>query len=442
MTKAADTSLRAAWIATAIFTIVYTLHSVDRYVISVVLEPIRQEFGLSDTQLGALGGIAHALAYSLFVLPVGWLLDRTNRVRLLSAALGLWSLLTMLGAFANGFWQFFLMRMGVGAAESATSPAIQSLIASLFPAKNRASAMGVVFSGVAIGTGIIFAIGGTIADTWGWRYVFLVAGLPGVLLAILMWLTLKEPPRRTVKDGSGGKPVPMTKAIMFSLRSPPIVLSVLGLTLASMSVASVWTWITPILVREQGFSLTEAGFIVGLSAGVVKFGSTFISGFFADWIAKGRVNKLWILPCTALLLSLPAAAGVVFGPAPWIVIGFVMFLGLTLGTHYATPRAVIVSVTPENMRGSVASVEQLMVNLFGAGMGPLVTGLISDNLGGDDSVGIALIATLSINVIAALCFWLSSFGARDVEDAGSGEPDREATASLSSLQGTAQKLQR
>jgi predicted MFS family arabinose efflux permease len=428
VTKAADTTLRAAWIAVALFTAVYTLHSVDRFVISVVIEPIRHEFGLSDTQLGALGGMAHALAYSIFVLPIGWLLDRTNRVRLLSIMLALWSALTMLGALATSYWHLFAMRMGVGGAEASTSPAIQSLVASLFPAKARASAMGVVFSGVAIGTGLIFAIGGTIADTWGWRYVFLVAGLPGVILAFVMWFVLKEPPRRSGKGGVVESAPPLRKSIAFVLKSPPIMLSVVGLTLASMSVASVWTWITPIMVRQHGFSLAQAGFIIGLSAGVVKFGSTFLSGFAADFIAKGRVDRLWIVPSCALVLSLPAAAGVVFGPTPWLVVGFVMVLGLTLGTHYATPRAVIVSVTPEHMRGSVASIEQLFVNLLGAGMGPLITGLISDRLGGNNSVGLALVATLSINVVAALCFWLASRGARDVEtEEVSSEPGTDSS---------------
>jgi MFS family permease len=236
-----------------------------------------------------------------------------------------------------------------------------------------------------------------------------------VLLALVMWIYLREPPRTRTADGTVLKPAPMGEAIWFALKSPPIMFSAIGLTLASISVAAVWTWITPILVRSHGFSLTEAGFIVGLSAGVVKFGSTFLSGFVADRIAKGRIDRLWIVPAGALVLSVPAAAGVVFGINTWVVILFVMLLGLTLGTHYGTPRAVIVSVSPENMRGTVASVEQLVVNLVGAGGGPLITGAISDHLGGKNAVGLALIATLSVNVIAALCFWLSSFGAKEAE---------------------------
>lgn len=416
MKKIDASTPRGAWLATVLFTVVYTLHSVDRFVISVVIEPIKHEFHLSDTQLGALGGVAHALAFSIFILPMGWLLDRTNRVRLFALMLGMWSALTTIGYVATSYWQLFAMRMGVGAAESATSPSIQSLISNLFPARQRASAMGVVFSGVAIGTGLVFAAGGAIAHAWGWRHVFLVAGLPGIFMAVVMWFSLEEPKRKSDIDGVAAKPAPMHEAMLFFIKSPTILLSTAGFTLASMNVASVWTWITPLLIREQGFSLVEAGFIVGLAAGVVKFASTFLSGFLGDWIAKGRVDRLWIVPSCALTLSLPAAAGIAFGPTPWIVIMFVLMLGFTLGTHYAAPLAVIVSVTPERMRGSVASIEQFLVNLLGVGLGPLLTGMISDYLGGDDSVGRALIATLSLNVIAALCLWLASRGARDVDE--------------------------
>jgi MFS family permease len=413
--KAGDISLRTAWIVAAFFTAAYTFHSVDRFVISVVIEPLKLEFGFSDGQLGALAGLAHAIAYSIFVLPVGWMLDRTNRVRLFAAMLGIWSFLTLLGSFATNFWQLFAMRMGVGAAESATSPSVQSLVGSYFPTRLRASAMGVVFSGVAIGTGLVFAVGGFISDQFGWRYVFLVAGLPGMLLAFAMWFMIKEPPRRVSPDGVAVKPPSILQSILFVTKSPTILFSVMGLTLAALTVGSVWAWVVPIMVRESGFSLTEAGFVVGIAAGFMKFGSTFASGFLGDWIAKGRVDRLWIVPGIALILSLPAAIGISYATEKWGVVAFVMFLGFTLGSHYAAPRAVIVSVTPDHMRGSVTSVEQLLVNLFGAGMGPLITGLISDRLGGQ--ISLALVATLALNVIAAICFWAASFGARDVEAA-------------------------
>ena len=400
-------SVRARWTAVAILWVLYTLHSVDRYVIAAVIEPIRREFGLTDTQLGALGGFAHAIAFAVFVLPVGWLLDRMNRVKLLSIMLALWSGLTALGALSTGYWHLFLVRMGVGAAESASSPTTQSLIGSLFPPSQRAGALGVVFSGLAIGTGLAFAVGGAASEAWGWRSVFLIAGIPGLLLATVMWLGLKEPPRNYLAAEVLPAP-PMRKVVAHVARDPTILLTTIGLTLATMSSASVWVWTTPILVRQQGFSLTEAGLIVGAAAGIVKFVSTAGSGFLADWLAKGRVDRLWIVPACALTLSAPVCLAMALAPSKALVILFVMILGLTMGTHYSAPKAVIVSVAPDNMRGSITSLEELMINLIGGGLGPLMTGFISDQLGGKNSAGRALAATLSLNIVAAICFWLAA----------------------------------
>lgn len=421
-------SPRARWTAAVVLFLLYVLHTVDRYVISVVIEPIRHAFDLTDTQLGAVGGLAHAIAYSVFVLPVGWLLDRTNRVKLLAGMLGLWSCITAMGAFATGFWYLFIMRMGVGAAESASSPASQSLVASLFPLKERASAMGLVFSGTALGTGLIFAIGGLVAEHWGWRAVFLIAGVPGILLALVMWLTMKEPPR-SVEGSKMEKPPPMWKVGLFVFKSPPIIFVTIGSTIAAMSVGSVWTWITPILIRQQDFSLAQAGLIVGVAAGVVKFASTVFSGFLGDWIAKGRIERLWIVPTGALTLSVPVAFGLAIAPSQWVAVVLVMVLGLFLGTHYAAPKTVVMSVAPAHMRGSVAAIEQLAINLIGVAIGPLVTGIISDRLGGENSVGWALAATLSLNLIGALCFWLAMRGAASAE-AESTEAETPAPAPL------------
>jgi predicted MFS family arabinose efflux permease len=384
---------------------------VDRFVIGVVIEPIRHEFNFTDTELGAIGGLAHALAYSVFVLPVGWLLDRTNRVRLLSAMLGIWSLVTSLGAFATGYWYLFLMRMGVGAAESASSPAAQSLVASIFPLKTRTSAMGLVFSGTAIGTGAVFAVGGPVADHWGWRAVFLIAGLPGVLLAIFMWIVLPEPPRSS--DGNKvSAAVPMWHSVKFFFSSRPAFFATLGSTIVAMNVASIWTWTAPILIREQGFSLSQAGIIIGIAAGVVKFGSSILSGFLGDIIAKGRVSRLWIVPSVALLLSVVAGFGITAAPTQAIAIALVMMLGFSMGSHYAAPKTIVMTVAPENMRGSIGAVEQLMINLVGVAIGPLLTGMISDYLGGKDSVSLA--------------FWYAATGVPDTERkapvAGDSEP--------------------
>jgi MFS family permease len=375
------------------------VHSIDRYLIAAVIEPIRHEFHLTDTQLGALGGFAHAIAFAICVLPIGWLLDRVNRVRLLSTMLAIWSTITALGALATGYWHVFLVRMGVGAAESASAPATQSLIASLFP---------VVFSGLAIGTGLAFAIGGAVSDAWGWRAVFLVAGVPGLLLAAFMWFAVIEPPRTHAHEEAAAEAPPMTEVLAFVGRSPQVALTIAGLTIATVSSASIWVWTTPVLVRQHGMSLTEAGLIVGTAAGLMKFISTAGAGFLADWLAKGRVDRLWIVPSCALALSAPVCIVMGLTQSKSMVIALVWTLGLTMGAHYSAPKATIASVTPSQMRGAVAAIQELMINLIGGGFGPLLTGFISDFLGGKGSAGRALGAVVSMNVIAAGFFWLAS----------------------------------
>jgi predicted MFS family arabinose efflux permease len=403
---------RGRWLAAMLLFVLYVLHSVDRFVIGVVIEPIRHEFNFTDTELGAIGGVAHAIAYSACVLPVGWLLDRTNRVKLLSAMLAIWSLVTAVGALATGFWFLFLMRMGVGAAESASSPATQSLVASIFPLKQRAGAMGLVFSGTAVGTGLVFAVGGPVADHWGWRAVFLIAGLPGLLLAALMWFKLAEPPR-SAERRSVDAPETMWRAARFFFTSRPAFFATMGSMIAAMNIASIWTWTAPILIREHGFSLATAGLVIGVAAGVLKFASSILSGFLGDIIARGRINRLWIVPSVALLLTVPIGFGLTMISSQIAAIALVLALGITMGAHYAAPKTIVMSVTPENMRGSVAAVEQLVINLVGVSIGPLVTGMISDYLGGDDSVSLAMAVTLSLNVFAGLAFWFSTRGIPD-----------------------------
>ena len=200
----------------------------------------------------------------------------------------------------------------------------------------------------------------------------------------------------------------MTEVLAFVGRSPQVALTIAGLTIATVSSASIWVWTTPVLVRQHGMSLTEAGLIVGTAAGLMKFISTAGAGFLADWLAKGRVDRLWIVPSCALALSAPVCIVMGLTESKSIVIALVWTLGLTMGAHYSAPKATIASVTPSQMRGAVAAIQELMINLIGGGFGPLLTGFISDFLGGKGSAGRALGAVVSMNVIAAGFFWLAS----------------------------------
>ena len=227
-------------------------------------------------------------------------------MKLLSAMLALWSAITALGALATGYRHLFMVRMGVGAAESASSPACSRWSPASSPTNERASAMGVVFSGLAIGTGIAFAVGGLRRPRVG-----LARRLPGCRHSRrdsrgFYVVLLKEPKRTHAGRGRRGSAADGT-VIAFVGRNPTILFCTCGAAPSRVAAPSVWVWTTPVLVRQHGFSLAEAGVVVGISAGLMKFISTAGGGFLADWVAKGRVDRLWIVPSCALTLSVVAS---------------------------------------------------------------------------------------------------------------------------------------
>ena len=169
---------------------------VDRQIFSVLLQSIKLEFSFSDTQLGLLGGVAFGLFYATVGLPIAWLADRFSRRNIIAVCLALWSLMTALCGAAGGFWSLFLARMGVGIGEAGGSAPAQSLISDYFPPERRGFALGVLFTYLPLGFLVAFLVGGWVNEFFGWRTAFAVVGLPGVVLALVLWLTLREPPAR------------------------------------------------------------------------------------------------------------------------------------------------------------------------------------------------------------------------------------------------------
>ena len=182
---------RYSWYVVTVLLAVYMVHHLDRMIITLLLEPIGRDFDLSDSQLGLLAGLAYAVPFAIAGLPLGMLVDRVNRVRLLTVLVTVWSGLTTLAAFATGFWTLLLARVGVAAAEAGGTPTNVSIISDQIPAARRSTALGVYYMGAALGTIIGFSLAGTIAAEYGWRAGFLVAGLPGLLLGLVLSRTVR-----------------------------------------------------------------------------------------------------------------------------------------------------------------------------------------------------------------------------------------------------------
>ena len=403
------------WYALAVLTAIFSVHYVDRSVLSVVIEPIKHEFALSDTAMGLLAGLAHSAALSVMALPMGWLADRTNRVRLVSFVVMIWSGLTAMGAVANSYAALLLMRVGVGAAEAGGPPASVSIISSLFARKELPTAMGLYYLAMALGTGAIFLVGGWVAEHYGWRAVFLVAGVPGVLLGLLLLLTVREPPRSDA--GVHEKPPGVMETARTIARNRPALLIMVAGAAAATAQSAAWTWLASFLIRLHSVSLAEAGLIVGLAAALGKgFGSA-IAGPSTRWLSGDRPGDLWRFPAFALILTFPVGWFMVTVPGTTMAIALVMMLSVLMGCWSGQVVAILMTASPTRVQGSSMSLYSLASNLIGAGLGPLFAGLLSDFLGGNRAVGQAIGWSMAFNLVAALFFFLAcrSLGAREAQ---------------------------
>ena len=287
MTDSVSASRRANW-ALAMLTCVYLVNSVDRQIISVVMEPIRQEFKASDKMLGATA-LGYSIAFALACLPVGWLIDRTRRVRLLAALLVAWSGLTALSGFSKSLIFLLLARAGVGAAEAGASPTIISLISDYFEPRRRSFAIGVCYMSTAFGVSASFLIGSLVASAHGWRTAFWVAGIPGLLLAAAIASTLREP-ARGVADSQGGSTgsiviPPMFGALAQIRRDRALLHLTIAITLSALVFSSLWIWCGSILIRFHLFSLPEVGRLVAV-AGLFQAAGSWLGGYIGQRAAK------------------------------------------------------------------------------------------------------------------------------------------------------------
>ncbi|MEH6743055.1 spinster family MFS transporter [Hyphomonas sp.] len=399
------------WYVLFVLTAIFTVHYIDRTVMSVVIEPIKAEFGLSDSALGLLSGLAHSGALSLLALPMGWFSDRTNRVRMVSGVVMIWSAITALGALAAGYWSLLFMRMGVGAAEAGGPPASVSIIGDLFERRELPTAMGVYYLAMGLGTGLIFLVGGYVAEFFGWRAVFLIAGIPGFFLGLILLFTVREPHRRSTPDGTKA---PGLKEVVKALSTNKgLLFIILAGTSASLAQAALLTWMGPFLIRSRDLSLGEAGVVMAIAAAGGKTLGSLLAGVMTRVMARDRIREFFRFPSLMLLLSLPTCWIMVWVDSVALSILFAILLSVILGCWSGQVTAIVMTASPLSMRGTATSTYWLMANLVGVGLGPLVIGLISDLAG---SLGTAMAIATIINAFAAVFFYLSCRNVREEED--------------------------
>ncbi len=389
--------------------VVFTSSHVDRQIVAILQEPIKQYFQISDTQLGLLTGVMFAVFYATLGMPMAMWADRRNRRNLITFSITLWSAMTVLCGAAMQFWQLLLARIGVGVGEAGSNPPSHSIISDLYKPEERATAMAIFSLGVNLGVMLGYLIGGWVNEFLDWRWAFVVAGVPGLLIALVVRFSMVEPPRG-YSDGIVEKPPapPFWSVVRHMVNNAIIRQIVAGTTLISFAGYAAIAWVPVYLQRVHGYTTGESGTILAIAIGIFGGLGTFFGGYFADRLAKRNEGwRAWIVAAACIVylpfgyLSLTAtdpfwAAAWFFGPA--------IFGGVYLGTNFAS----LQSQLPVEMRSVGAAINLFILNIIGLGLGPLTVGAISDAtaaVDGIDSIRNGLLAMLLVMVWGAVHQW-------------------------------------
>ena len=358
-----------------------TLNFLDRTLLGSLAEPVRKEFGLSDTGLGLLGTV-FTLIYAVVGLPLGRLADRWHRIRLVAMGTALWSVLTAATGVAQSYAQVFVSRLGVGVGEAVCAPASQSLIGDLFPPQQRARAMGIFMLGLPAGISIAYLCAGAIGATWGWRSAFLIACLPGLLLA---GLALKLPePLRGAQDGgtAAAKSAPFSGAPYFAvLKVPTMAWIILSGIFHNFNMYAINSFQTTFLLRFHAMSLKDASNLSALSVGAVGAIGLIGGGWLADKMAIRRKNGRLLVSACSMALAAPCIFLAIHQPKGAIAAFMALMAvgNMTLYVYYSTVYAAIQDVIAPRLRGTAVAIYFCGMYVLGASLGPLGTGLLSDH---------------------------------------------------------------
>lgn len=348
----------------------------DRIVLGVLQEPIKHELHLSDAQLGLLTGPAFALFYSLSGIPAARFAERFNRSSLLAISIGVWSAMTALCGVAQNFVQLLLFRIGVGAGEGGCIPITHSVLADYFTVRQRGFVMSIVSSAPPLASIIAPIVGGLVAETWGWRAAFLVLGLPGVVLALLVRFTLKEPRAKTAEVAER-KPTTFLADFKWLLRNRAFVFVFIGGAFVGIANAGIAGFTVSFLLRTHELTLSQAGGIVGMTGLAGLFGAM-LGGVLADWFADDRGRSYVLVPALGSGLAAIAFAIAFWVPDWRIAMPLLLAAAVAYNMKNGPIYAAIQNMVPSNMRATGVAVFMVGATVVGSTVGPLLTGIISD----------------------------------------------------------------
>jgi MFS family permease len=376
----------------ALLTLVYGFNFIDRQIVGILAPFIQSDLGLTNTQLGLLIGLVFAIFYTVMGIPIAFMADRVNRVKLLSVSLMLWSGFTALTGFVQNFWQIGLARIGVGIGEAGGSPPSHTIISDMYTKEERAGALGIYSLGIPLGIMsayfITAALLGADPSSVNWRLIFIILGITGIALAFLVFFTIKEPKRGSMEKTKSNeiKQVPFMEAVKTLLSIKSWWFMCLGIATASF-VAYAFSGFQTKFIRllDPEYDFRRVVIILGIIYGTFYVAGTYFGAKFVDWRAKTDVRVYGYLPAISVLLALPLGISCFWAPTVhlhFLLAGlFQFFIGVYLGPSFAIAQ----TLAPVHIRATSTALFSFIVNIIALGGGPTVAGILIDVFGDSNS---------------------------------------------------------
>lgn len=402
-----------------ILMIVYVLNFLDRQILNILAEPIKGDLGLSDTQLGLLAGPAFAVFYAVLGVPIARYADnpRTNRVWLISACLAVWSGMTAICGVAQNFMQLALARVGVGVGEAGCTPAAHSLIADSVPPEKRSSAIAFFGLGIPVGSLLGLVIGGVINDQYGWRIALMLVGAPGLLLAVLLPVLLRDPRRCadsahfSAAASNNMAALSIKDAIREAFSSKAYLYVFIAASFTAFLSYGKGLWTISFFIRSHGLSTTEAGLSMAVALGVSGIIGTWLGGKMADVFGKRDKRHILTLPAIGMAIAAPILFAGYYAEDWRVAVALLIVPTILNAAYYGPAYGCVQGLVRPEARAIAASLVVFGQNLIGLGMGPLIFGVLSDWLqpmAGAESVRWVLYGAAWLGLIPAFFFWRAS----------------------------------
>lgn len=408
-----------AWYALGVLIIAYTFSYLDRQALTLMVGPIRKSLDISDTQLSLLHGLAFAIFYTLLGLPIGRLVDGHRRTTIIAVGIAIWSIMTALCGLAKNFTHMFLARIGVGVGEAALSPGAYSLISDYFPQRTRPIALSLYLSAVYVGSGLATIVGGAIISAMPafnapivgylepWQAVFIVIGLPGVLVAIWV-LTLREPARTGKKVGVEPT-IGATFRYIWENRKTYLTF-IMGYAMFTLMWTSATAWYPEYFKRIFGWTTSEVGTRFGLTIMIAGAAGVLLGGLLSTKLRdRGKLDGGILTAIVAAAIALPAGLISCSLGSAWGTLAAVFVFQFGCAMPFGAAAAALQEITPNQMRGQITAIYLFAANMFGIGLGPTVVALVTDKVFHNDlALGSSIFVVIGVSgPLALILLWFA-----------------------------------